>query len=75
MIPLTAYIQETVVPEKMGRVFSAMTLVSSVTMPLGLLIGSPIAEKTGIAIWFLISGICMLVLIGIVLVLYTKSTK
>ena len=75
MIPLTAYIQETVVPEKMGRVFSAMTLVSSVTMPLGLLIGSPIAEKTGIAIWFLISGICMLVLIGIVLVLYIKSTK
>lgn len=75
MIPLTAYIQETVVPEKMGRVFSAMTLVSSVTMPLGLLIGSPIAEKTGIAIWFLISGICMLVLVGIVLVLYIKSTK
>lgn len=75
MIPLTAYIQETVVPEKMGRVFSAMTLVSSLTMPLGMLIGSPIAEKTGIAVWFLISGICMLVLVGIVLVLYIKSTK
>lgn len=75
MIPLTAYIQETVVPEKMGRVFSAMTLVSSLTMPLGMLIGSPIAEKTGISVWFLISGICMLVLIGIVLVLYIKSTK
>ena len=75
MIPLTAYIQETVVPEKMGRVFSAMTLVSSVTMPLGMLIGSPIAEKTGIAIWFLISGICMLVLVGIVLLLYIKSAK
>lgn len=75
MIPLTAYIQETVIPEKMGRVFSAMTLVSSVTMPLGMLIGSPIAEKTGISVWFLISGICMLVLIGIVLVLYIKSAK
>lgn len=75
MIPLTAYIQETVVPEKMGRVFSAMTLVSSLTMPLGMLIGSPIAEKTGIAIWFLISGICILVLVGVILIFYRQALE
>ena len=75
MIPLTAYIQETVDPEKMGRVFSAMTLISSVTMPVGLLLGSPVAEITGVAKWFLISGICMLVLISIVLVFYIKMLK
>lgn len=35
-IPLTAYMQETVSPEKMGRAFSVLTLISSVTMPIGL---------------------------------------
>lgn len=44
-IPLTAYIQETVAPKKMGRAFSVLTLISSVPMPVGLLFSSPIAEK------------------------------
>ena len=45
-IPLTAYIQETVAPKKMGRAFSVLTLISSVPMPVGLLFSSPIAEKS-----------------------------
>ena len=32
-IPLTAYMQETISPDKMGRAFSVLTLISSVTMP------------------------------------------
>lgn len=67
-IPLTAYIQETVAPEKMGRAFSVLTLISSVTMPVGLLLGSPIAEKVGVNTWFSISGLCMLGLTFIVLI-------
>ena len=59
-IPLTAYIQETVAPKKMGRAFSVLTLISSVTMPVGLLFSSPIAEKVGVNVWFFISGLCML---------------
>ena len=47
-IPLMAYIQETAAPEKMGRAFSVLTLISSVTMPVGLLFSSPIAEKAGV---------------------------
>ena len=55
-IPLTAYIQESVASEKMGRAFSVLTLISSVTMPIGLLFSSPIAEKVGVNVWFFISG-------------------
>ncbi len=61
-IPLNAYIQETMAPETMGRAFSVLTMISSVTMPVGLLIASPIAEHVGVSRWFLLSGICMLVL-------------
>lgn len=72
-IPLTAYIQETVSPEKMGRAFSVLTLISSVTMPLGLLFSSPIAEHLGVNVWFFIAGLCMTILT--VLVLIRKSIK
>ena len=61
-IPLTAYMQETISPDKMGRAFSVLTLISSVTMPIGLLFSSPIAEKAGVNVWFFISGLCMIML-------------
>ncbi|MDE5671418.1 MAG: MFS transporter, partial [Eubacterium sp.] len=69
-IPLTAYIQETVVPEKMGRAFSVLTLISSVTMPVGLLLSSPIAEKVGVNTWFFISGVSIVLITIIVLICY-----
>ena len=34
--------------EKMGRAFSVLTLISSFTMPAGLLLSSPVAEKVGV---------------------------
>ena len=61
-IPLTAYMQETISPDRMGRAFSVLTLISSVTMPIGLLFSSPIAEKVGVNVWFFISGLCMIML-------------
>lgn len=67
-IPLTAYIQETVAPEKMGRAFSVLTLISSVTMPIGLVFSSPIAEQVGVNTWFFISGICMVALTTIIII-------
>ena len=48
--------QTTIPAEKMGRAFALIALVASLSMPLGLLISSPIAEKVGVNIWFLISG-------------------
>ena len=55
-IPLIAYMQTTIPAEKMGRAFSLIALAASLSMPLGLLISSPVAEKVGVPIWFLISG-------------------
>ncbi|HDN2513850.1 TPA: MFS transporter [Clostridioides difficile] len=74
-IPLTAYIQETVSPEKMGRAFSVLTLISSVTMPVGLLFSSPIAEKVGVNVWFFISGLCMIALTTLVLIRYAAKYR
>lgn len=67
-IPLTAYMQETVEPQKMGRAFSVLTLISSITMPVGLLFSSPIAEKVGVNTWFFLSGIAMIALTAAVLI-------
>src|SRR5699024_12251141 len=58
----TLFRSETISPEKMGRAFSVLTLISSVTMPVGLLFSSPIAEKVGVNVWFFISGLCMILL-------------
>ena len=74
-IPLTAYMQETISPEKMGRAFSVLTLISSVTMPIGLLFSSPIAEKVGVNVWFFISGLCMIILTAGVLILYSERCR
>ncbi len=63
-IPLIAYMQETIAPEKMGRAFSLMALIGSLSMPVGLLIASPIAEKVGVRAWFLVSGIGMMVIVS-----------
>ena len=69
-IPLTAYIQETVEAEKMGRAFSVLTLISSVTMPVGLLFSSPIAEKVGVQLWFFIAGIAIVAMTAAILLWY-----
>ena len=75
IIPLTAYIQETAEPAKMGRAFSILTLISSVTMPVGLLFSSPIAEKAGVNAWFFISGICMVTLTTIIIMGYIAAQR
>lgn len=76
-IPYIAYMQETIAPEKMGRAFSLIGSLSSATMPVGMLIAGPIAEKRGISLWFFISGSVMLLLtfVSILLVLSQKEDK
>lgn len=68
-IPLMAYMQESIAPERMGRAFSLLGLVGSLTMPVGLLIGSPVAEEVGVHAWFFISGAGMLAIVTAVLLL------
>ena len=55
-VPLVAYMQTTIPPEKLGRAFAFTNLLSSLTMPLGLVIASPLAEWLGVNVWFLIAG-------------------
>lgn len=74
-IPLTAYLQETVAPEKMGRAFSVLTFISSVTMPVGLLISSPIAEQVGVQVWFSLSGIAIVMITAAVLLCYGRRWR
>ena len=74
-IPLTAYMQETIPPEKMGRAFSVLGLIGSLTMPIGLFVGSPIAEVLGVHTWFLISGIGMTLISIIFGLRYRKDAR
>ena len=57
--------QETVEAGKMGRAFSILTLISSVTMPVGWLFSSPIAERLGVHLWFFIAGIAVMAITAI----------
>lgn len=59
-IPLVAYMQTTIAPERMGRAFSVLSMAASVAMPAGLLLGSPLAEWLGVHRWFFIAGAGML---------------
>lgn len=66
-IPTTDYMQETIAPEKMGCAFSILPLIASLTMSLGLLISSPIAEKIDVHAWFFVSGIGTIFIVGIII--------
>lgn len=58
-VPLMAYIQETVAPEMMGKVFSLLTAAMTLATPFGLLIAGPVSEVIGVDQWFLWSGLLM----------------
>lgn len=64
-IPFMAYIQETVPHEAQGRVFSLLGSMMSLAMPVGLLIAGPVAERFGVPLWFLLSGIVLFAVTGI----------
>ena len=57
--PLNALIQRRIAPEKLGRVMALLSSVMSFSAPVGLAIAGPIAERIGVAAWFVISGICL----------------
>ncbi|MEK4946498.1 MFS transporter [Carnobacterium sp. FSL W8-0810] len=61
-IPFTAYVQEEIAAEKLGRFFSFYGSIMSIAMPVGLLLAGPMTDLLGINSWFLIAGICSLVI-------------
>lgn len=70
-VPTMAYVQETTAPEMMGKVFSLMMTVMTLSMPIGLLLAGPLCEVIGVDTWFFWSG-AALVLTWILCRILTK---
>lgn len=58
-VPLVAHIQETVSPERMGKVFSVLSAAMTLSAPFGLLLAGPLSERVGVNRWFIWSGLLM----------------
>jgi len=54
--PITAMFQSLIDPAKLGRVMSLYMTIAMLMAPVGLLVAGPLAERTGVALWFVISG-------------------
>lgn len=64
--PYMAMIQKMYEPEKLGRVLSLVTSVGLLSSPIGLALAGPVVDRFGVQVWFLWSGIVVIV-IGIYL--------
>lgn len=62
--PATVLIQETVEEAYMGRVFGALGMISSITMPLGMLVFGPLADLLPIEPMLVGTGVAILGLSG-----------
>ncbi|MFN2901350.1 hypothetical protein ACKUEH_25300, partial [Escherichia coli] len=47
-----AYVQESIAPEMMGKVFSLLMTAMTLSMPIGLLVAGPVVEVIGVNTWF-----------------------
>ena len=57
--PATVLIQRKVDPNYLGRVFSVYGMIHSSTMPLGMLLFGPLADKLEIELMLLATGVLM----------------
>jgi DHA3 family macrolide efflux protein-like MFS transporter len=64
--PATVLLQEKVEPAFMGRVFGVLGMVSSIMMPLGMLIFGPMADRVKIE-WLLVGSGAVMALLGFLL--------
>lgn len=74
-VPIVAYMQKSIAPEKLGRAFSAFQIVSMVSTPIGLAIASPVAEALGVNAWFGISGVAIALLGVVMLALQGRARR
>ncbi len=59
--PLTALFQLLIDPAKLGRVMALYTTLAFLAAVPGLLLAGPLAEQTGVAVWFAITGALVLI--------------
>ncbi|MDZ4179704.1 MAG: MFS transporter, partial [Coriobacteriia bacterium] len=69
--PITAMFQTLIDPSKLGRVMSLYMTLSMLVAPAGLMFAGPLAEETGVAAWFAITGV---LLVGCALVALAMPT-
>jgi DHA3 family macrolide efflux protein-like MFS transporter len=55
--PVYAILQATIAPDYQGRVFSLVASLAGAAAPLGLIVAAPVAEITGVGVWYLAGGI------------------
>lgn len=60
--PFMTIIQRTVAPEKLGRVMGFVTAAAGLLSPLGVAAGGVLAETIGVASFFVVTGICFVLL-------------
>lgn len=60
--PITAMFQTLINPAKLGRVMSLYTTIAMLAAPIGLVAAGPIAERTGVAAWFAVTGVLIAVM-------------
>lgn len=60
--PITAMFQTLIDPAKLGRVMSLYTTIAMLAAPVGLVAAGPIAERTGVAAWFAVTGVLIAVM-------------
>ncbi|ENU5864742.1 hypothetical protein ACFMH3_005033, partial [Escherichia coli H9] len=60
-VPVMAYVQESIAPEMMGKVFSLLMTAMTLSMPIGLLVAGPVVEVIGVNTWFFWSGVALIV--------------
>jgi DHA3 family macrolide efflux protein-like MFS transporter len=71
--PMMTIVQRRVEPKKLGRVMALISSLMSLSAPVGLAVAGPIADKTGVAAWFVICG-ALLTVISIV-ALFLKNAR
>jgi DHA3 family macrolide efflux protein-like MFS transporter len=71
-VPIMAYMQETIAPEMMGKVFSFLMTAFTWAMPLGLLVAGPASEIIGVDRWYFWSGLALIVA-GVICRLMTRT--
>lgn len=59
--PIIAMFQTLIDPSKLGRVMSLYMTLSMLMAPVGLFFAGPLAERTGVAAWFAVSGALIVV--------------
>ncbi|MDD4680281.1 MAG: MFS transporter, partial [Clostridia bacterium] len=59
-VPVMSYVQESIAPEMMGKVFSLLMTAMTLAMPIGLLVAGPVVEVVGVNTWFFWSGVALM---------------